>query len=139
MAAECFDRIVGHMGFGVKAPAHDFRQQPQVFGAVAQRWQLDTQDVESKEQVFPKPTASDRFREVAIGRCQHANVGVLRRRLTDATHLTALQRTQQLRLCGLRKFTNLVQKQRSTIRFMKGTVLSGTRVRKCSFFMTKQL
>ena len=89
--------------------------QRQVVDAVAQRRQVDREDVEPIEQVFAQLAPGDRLVRIAIGRGEDAHVGLLELGRADAHEGARLEHAQQLDLQVERHLGDLVEEQRAAV------------------------
>src|SRR5688572_11388881 len=87
-----------------------------VFSPLAQRRQLDRNDVEPVEQVLPEFSFLNRLLEVAVARRDDAHVDVLTEAAAYALELAFLEHAEQLSLKGGGDFADLVEQQRPAVR-----------------------
>ena len=71
------------------------RKQADVFGAVAQRWHLDGDDVQAVEQILTKPALFNQGGQVLVGRRDDADIKANARFSANAANDAALQRAQK--------------------------------------------
>src|SRR5690348_3132832 len=74
------------------------RQQGDVFAAFPQRWKMNLDGVQSKEQILPESSRSGLGAYIRVGSRQHAHVHPSRRRGADSFEFARLQHSQQLGL-----------------------------------------
>src|SRR5690349_4502060 len=86
-----------------------------VFPSLTERWQLQLDRVEAKQQVLPEPPRADLAVDVRVGGRDDAHVGSSRPRCPDTLELAALEDTEQLRLLRQRQISDLVEKQRAAL------------------------
>src|SRR5574338_531275 len=86
-----------------------------VLGAFAERRELDAHDVHAVEEIRAESSGGDVLLEIARRRGDHAYVDAAGRVVADATHLTLLQRTQELHLERLGQFAQLVEEERAAV------------------------
>src|SRR6185503_16564556 len=98
-------------------------QNRNVSTSFAERRHIDRQDVDAVIQIVSETTIRHHRAQVAIRRRDHSDVHVDLMRTTDATDLSLLKRTQQLRLNTNIELRNLVEKQRPSIRDLEQTFL----------------
>src|SRR5262249_23312518 len=87
------------------------REREDVLGALAQRRQLDGDDVQPEEEILAEASRRDLVAQHAMGGGHHAHVDRERRRAADPQHLAVLQHTQQLRLYVRTDLGDLVEEQ----------------------------
>ena len=90
-------------------------EQAHVPRPVAQRRQLDRDDVDAVVELLAELPLDGRLPEVAVGRRDHAHVHVHEGRPADAADLTLLQRAQQLHLKPHGHLGDLVEEERAVV------------------------
>ena len=95
--------------------------------------------VEAEEQVFAKAAAADFLRKICIRGRDHTHIYSNSFRRADALHLAGLKHSQQLGLLAERNVSDLVEKQRSTLRQFKAAYAIGARVRKRALYVAEEL
>src|ERR1022692_3815467 len=103
-------------------------QKRQVFAPIGQRRQEDLHYRQAIVEVFAESALTNHRSQVTIGSCHYSHIYIARRGRTDSANLVILQYPQQLCLCSGRKFSNLIEKDDTTIGTLKkaGSVLNGT-------------
>ncbi len=89
------------------------RQHGDVFASLAQRRQVQGDDIEAVIQVVAKLAEGDGGVEIAVGGGDDAHVHIHRLRRAQRAHLALLQHAQQLDLQRQRHIADLVEKQRA--------------------------
>src|SRR5262249_46163178 len=84
-----------------------------------QRRELDATDREAEKEVFAEASRLDLALEIAPGHSDDPNVHLGPARRTDALHLSALQRAEQLRLELGREIRDLVEEERAAVRLFE--------------------
>ena len=99
--------------------------------ALAERRDVQPDDVETVEEVFAEPPLRDEGLEVCIGSGDDADVGLLRLRLADRVHLARLEESEQLGLDVRSGFADFVEEQCAADRCADdaGKVVDGARKR----------
>src|SRR5712692_3667065 len=100
----------------VVAAQKELRQLRNVLGAFTERRQLDGDDVDSIEQVFPEAALFHRLLEIDVRGGNQAELGFDRLRPADALDLAFLDRAQQLGLQIEPQIADLVEEQRAVRR-----------------------
>ena len=90
-------------------------QRLDVLGPLAQRRQVDLEDVEAEEQVVAEAALGDAARQVLVRRGQDADVERLRLVAADRQHLVVLQHAQQLDLHRQRDVGQLVEEDGAAV------------------------
>ena len=90
-------------------------QQSCIFVALAHGWDTQSQHVESIQQLLAKTPLADFRLQDAIGGREHPNVDPPRLGLSDSSHLTFLQNSQELCLRSRRQLSDLVEQQATLI------------------------
>ena len=91
------------------------RERQDVLAAVAQRGHPYLDDVEPIKEILAELPGAHRRLEVAVGRGDHADVGVAGPVLADALEVVVLKESQQLGLDRRRDLTNLVEEHRAAL------------------------
>src|SRR5258705_2518724 len=90
-------------------------QERDIVAALAERRQVDRDDVESIEEVLAKNTVGYRLGHVAIGRGDQPHVDLDVARVADAANLPLLNRPQELHLYGLGHLGDFVEEEASAV------------------------
>ena len=90
-------------------------EQRQVIAAIAERRDLQHDDVEPVEQILAEPVLLHGRTEIDVGRGDHADVDGARGAPADRPHLALLEDAQQARLDGHRHVADLVEEQRAAV------------------------
>ena len=114
-------------------------QESHVACPLAQRRHLDLDDVQPIVEVVAELPLRDQRLKVAMRGRHDAHVHESRRVLSQAPHLVALERAQELHLCRERHVADLVQEQRAAVRFLHEPRSVGHRARERSAGITEQL
>jgi hypothetical protein len=103
-------------------------QRRKILEALAERRQVNGEDVEAEEQIFPEGAAAHRIAQISIGGCYHARVYSHHRLSADSLKLAGLERPKQLCLSFLTQVADLVEKQRPAMRQLESSkaALSGS-------------
>ncbi len=117
--------VLGHLAG--KPPEEALGQDRDVLASIAQRRQLDPNDVQAVVQVLAEATRSDVVFHISVGCRQHAHVdGDLLRRAYSA-HLLLLENPQKLHLKARRQLTHLVEQNGATARVTEDASTLGRR------------
>ena len=116
-----------------------FDEHGDVRGSITQRRQGDLQDVEAIVEVLSKSPRLDLRSEIPNGRGDHADVDLLRFRVSDLSDLLFLQNPEELDLQAQRQLTNLVEEERATVRLLKEPVVGAGRVGEGPANVTEEL
>ena len=100
----------------VVAAQEELGELREVLGALAQRRQLDRDDVEPVVEVLAEPAFLHRLLEVDVGGGDQAELGLDRLGAADALDLAFLNRAQQLGLQVEPQVADLVEEQRAVRR-----------------------
>ena len=100
----------------VVAAQEELGELRDVLGALAQRRQLDRDDVDPVVEVLAEPPFLDRLLEIDVGRRDQAELGLDRLGAADALDLAFLNRAQQLGLQVEPQVADLVEEQRAVRR-----------------------
>ena len=90
-------------------------EQRDVLAALAERRQRDRDDVDAVEQILAEPPFGDRFRQILVGRGDHADVGLQLLEPADAAEPPLLQHAQQLHLHDGAHLADLVEEDRALL------------------------
>src|SRR5207249_4935109 len=101
--------------FPVVLIQEEIDQPRDVLAAVAQRREINIDDVEAIEQILAEIPAGDFFLQIDVGGGDHAGVDLERLRVADANELALLQDAQQLDLKLRLKRADLVEKDGSAL------------------------
>ena len=114
-------------------------QRRNVLAAIAQRRQGHLDHVETVEEILAEAPLADPRREIAVGGGEHAHVdgGGLRR--AEPSHLTALERPQQLLLQRGRHLRDLVQEQCPPAGLLEQSELAAGGAGECAPHVAEQL
>ena len=97
-------------------------QRRDVPGALAERGQVDREDVKPIEEILPERAGRRLGLEVGVRRRDHAHVHAPRGRLADAPQLAFLDHAQQPELHRRRHLADLVQEDRAAVRLLEQPV-----------------
>ncbi len=100
--------------------------------------QLDTNDVQSMKQVFPKTAFTNAFFQVLMRCSDNSNINAHRRVTTHPVEFPVGQHTQKTRLHFCRHVTNFIQKQGACIGLLKAPYALILCPCKCTALMAKQ-
>src|SRR5947207_5784947 len=114
-------------------------QQVNVFAAGTQRRQRDREDRKPVKQIPSKSSFLDRFVQIRICRRNNSNVRLYYLFSADPRKFAVLKNAEKpdLRLC--RHFSDLVQKQRSIMRFLKTSLSLSAGIGECPLFVANKL
>ncbi len=90
-------------------------------------------------EILPEPAGRDRGFEVAVRRCDQADVDRDRASAADPVDFTLLERTQQLGLDGRSQLSDLVQEQRAAAGQLELSLLTGDGSGERALFVTEEL
>src|SRR6476659_7265023 len=94
------------------------RELLDVLRALAQRGQVQRQDIETIVEVFAETALRDRLTQSNIGRCHDANVDIDRLAPADTHDLSILEKPQKVSLQVDRHVADLVEEQRAAVRVL---------------------
>ena len=89
------------------------RQRDQIFLVLAQRRQLNVEDIQTVEQIVAQMALGDRVLRLFIGRSQHAHIDRGFALAAQAAQLAVFEHAQQLRLRADRHLADFVEQQRA--------------------------
>src|SRR5207237_3872648 len=101
---------------GIELVEEPLDQQRHVFAALAQRRQLDCEDVQAVIEVFPQLAVADSIRRIHVRRRDDADIDRLLLAAAEPPERPLLQHPQQLHLRRGLHLRNLVEKQRAAVR-----------------------
>ncbi len=113
------------------------RQITDIFGPFTQRRQAQRDDIQAIEQVFAEKTLLDLRAQIAVGRCNDADVGADRRASADRRVFALLEHTEKTRLCFERHVADLVEEQRAAFGLLEAALRTGLRAGEGPFFVPK--
>ena len=97
-------------------------EQRDVFPAIAQRRQLDLDDIQPIVEVLAEAAVLDHFRQVGVGRGHHSHVHFDRLAVADALELALLEHAQQLHLQRHGHRPHFIEEQRALVRLFEPTL-----------------
>src|SRR2546428_2038061 len=97
-------------------------QERNVVAAVAERGDLDADDVEAEVEILAKPLGLDQIFETAVRGRDDAHVDVARGLRADRTDLAVLEHAQELALHGHAHVPDLVEEERAAVRQLEETL-----------------
>ena len=115
------------------------RKQRNVGQALAQRRQLDGEDVQAVQQVFAQLAAGHGLVGAAVGGGDHAHIGLQRLGGAHAHEAAGLQHAKQLDLQLHRHFRDFVQKQRARGRALEKALVLAVGAGEAALFVAKDL
>src|SRR5262249_25762894 len=86
-------------------------ERKDVFFPLTQRGQGDLEDAQTIVEIFAKIATGERCREIAVCRCDHANIRFLHSRSSQPLEFPLLQHSKELGLDGRRHLRDLVEKE----------------------------
>jgi hypothetical protein len=86
-----------------------------VFGAIAQRWNVNVDDVETIEQILPELSVRHRLLEIPVRRREHVHVDVETAHAAHAPKLVRLDDVEKLGLHRFRHVADLVEEHRPLV------------------------
>src|SRR5687767_10511268 len=110
-----------------------------ILAALAERGQLDRDDVDPVEEVLAEAAAADLVLEIAGGGREHPHVHLPRALIADAPDLALLQHAQELRLETDRQLADLVEQERAAARLLEEPRLVGARAGERAAHVPEQL
>ena len=113
-------------------------QQLDVFTPVAQRWQVDREDVEPVIEVFPQLAARHRLAGAAVGRGDDPHVGLDRVVAAHAQEVSRLEHAQELHLELRVHLGDLVEQQRSAGGALEIADVPAVRAREAALLVPEQ-
>ena len=102
-------------------------EQRDVFPAIAQRRQLDLNDIQPIVEILAEAAVLDHLRQIGVGRGDDSHVHFDRLAVADALELALLQHPQQLHLQRHRHRPDFVEEQRALIRLLEPTLTRADR------------
>src|SRR6267154_5241614 len=126
-------------GFRGKPLDQIFDQERDVFGTLAERRDVDRKDVEPVKQILPECSCGNRFRQVAVGRRQEADVHVNRVAVAHALDLVILKDAEQGDLGFRRQIADFVEENRATVGGFESPQTSLQRARERALLVAKEL
>src|SRR6185503_3671303 len=114
-------------------------QERDVLTAVAERRDVDRDDVQPVVQVFPELLLLDQLLEGPIGRRDDADVDLDILRAADAAEGPLLERAEELRLERRGHVADLVQEHRPVVRELEQALLLGLGVGEGALLMAEEL
>ena len=135
MSLTCLDLLAEAR---VVALQEELGQLRDVFGALAQRRQLDRDDVDSIEEVLAEPPFLDRLLEVDVGRGDQPELRLDRFAAADALDLAFLDRAKQLGLEIEPQIADFVEEQRAVRRELELAELLAVRAGERAAFVSEQ-
>ena len=114
-------------------------QQRNVLWPAPQWRHVDGKHVEPIVQIAPEGAGGDRAQQVAVGRRDHAHVGLQRLMSTDTLELPFLEHAQQRNLCLGGKLADLIEKDRAALGQLEAADAPLMRAGKCTLLMTEEL
>ena len=119
--------------------ATSFRPFLQVDASICERWQLQVEAGEAREQIFAEGAVLNHAVEVAVRGRDDTKVDRARVRGADRAHLVLLEHTQERRLRRRREIADLVEEQRASARGGDQAGGVGDRPRERPLLVTEQL
>ncbi len=111
-----------------------------VFGALAQRRDVQLDHVQPVVQILPEGLGSDGIDQIAIGCGDDADVDPRFRPVgSDALNLTGLEESEEKPLHSRRGFADLVHEHRSAVRLFEDTGAIAKRAGETSSYVTEEL
>ncbi len=114
-------------------------EQRDVLLALAQRRQVDGDDIQAIKQVFAEAAVLDLLLELLVGGGQHADIDVDRRVVADASDFFLLQNAEQPALQNRWHGADLIEENRAAIGLLKQPLLVVDRAGERTLAMTEQL
>ena len=115
------------------------REQLDVAGAVAQRWQRDREHRQAEVEVLAELAFLDGVLGVAVGRGQHADVRLNGRRAADALDVPGLEHAEQLHLELRRHLRDLVEEKRPAVRAFEEAAVQAIGAGEAALLVAEQL
>src|SRR5688572_19133375 len=116
-----------------------FRQQKDVVGSIAERWNRQRHGVDPEIQILPQLAVTERRIKIDVGGTDQPEIRLDDATASDGTELTILQHTQQLDLQVSRHLTEFVEEQRASVCQLHQPGLVRHRARKSPTLVAKQL
>src|SRR5258706_4833405 len=113
-------------------------QQRNVFQAFAQRWHLERNYVEAKEQIAAESSLLDLFIQTLVGGGDYAYIDTDRRVTADGFKALLFQHAQNLRLHVGTHIRNFIKKERGAIRNFELAFLCRGRARKRTLYVAEE-
>ncbi len=114
-------------------------QRGQVFLVIAQRRQLNVEDIQAIEKIIAQVSLGDRLLGNFVGRGQHANIDGGFALAAQAAQLAVFQHAQQLGLRGNRHLADLVQQQRAALSQLEAADAAFQRAGERALFVSEDL
>src|SRR5512141_827190 len=115
------------------------RERLEILGALAQRRNLDLDDVQAIEKILPEPPRLHLPLQVPVGGSDDADVGLPRRGIAYPLVLLVLQEPQQLGLHGKGKIPDLVEEERPALAGGDSSRVVADRSGERAYHMAEQL
>src|SRR5215470_6837227 len=116
-----------------------FYQQRNVFPPLAQRRDMNTDDIQAIKQILAKPTLLHLFLQISVCRCDDAHVHPRWLNRSHGKNLFPFDHAQELGLKAQWHLANLIQEDGPTPSSLKEPVLGVSGSRERSFDVSKQL
>src|SRR5262249_52920190 len=100
-------------------------QKLYVFLSLSERRNANVNNIQAVKEVFPEPLFFDFFVQVFVRCCENPHIRINRTRAAEPFEFAVLQYAQQLHLNRRTDFSDLVQKQRSSVCQLESTFLPG--------------
>src|SRR6266850_3074060 len=101
-----------------KKISHELRN---VLFAVAQRWKNDDDDAKAIKKIFTKLIGGNGRLQIAVGRCNHADINGNCFFAAEALEVLFLQDAHELDLCAGRHITDFVEKDSAMVGLLEAT------------------
>ena len=114
-------------------------EQRRVAGALTERREADRDDVESVEEILAERALRDQLLQIAVRRCDEADVDAHRLDPADALELALLERAKELHLHLDGDLADLVEEQRAAVRELEASGLARDRARERAALVAEEL
>src|SRR5262245_10075434 len=124
------------LGESIHEVAHELRD---VFRALAQRWQVEREDVQPIVAVVAEAVVVDYSEEIAVARRDHTNVHLDGPRAAETLEFLLLEDPQKLRLELEGNVADLVEEERPAVRHLEAAELLSDRPGERAALVTEEL
>src|SRR5262245_22765037 len=117
---------------------HKVDEQRNIFAPLAQRWELDMNDVQAVEQVFTEDAISHGFVRVFVGCRQNPDIDRGLFGAAQPPHFAVFQHPEQLGLEHDRHLSDFIEKESACIGQFEASFATGDRAGECPAFLAEE-
>ena len=117
----------------------EVHEERDVLGAIAERREMDGEDVESVVEILAEGLFLDRFQQVAVGGGDDADIDPDRRLAADAVEFMLLQDVEQLGLDLGREFADLIEEDGAAVGELEAADAPGDGAREGPLLVAEEL